>query len=241
MRRIVLTLLTIFAGLLWTAAPAGAQAAAAATPAKAGTAANLHFEVDGLAPPISGRLPSALAMAAPPGFRMNLDALSKRCTVESAKLNECPQGSLMGNGTLQVIVTTPDAVREVTIPIQVYLHSNTRILAVAFVFGWRVVPATLNAAKGIVMDFDPLPAGPPFANVSYALKRISFDFRAKRVIEKRKVRRVHRKRRVLVVKRRVDLITNPRTCQGSWALTVGLRFPDGSTAMLPAPTTCTPA
>jgi hypothetical protein len=241
MRRIVVTLLTFFAGLLWTAAPAGAQASAAATPAKAGKPANLHFEVDGLAPPIGGRLPSALALAAPPGFRMNLDALSERCSVESAKLNECPQGSLMGNGTLQVLVTTPDGVREVRIPIQVYLHSDKRILAVAFVFGWRVVPATLKAANGIVMDFDPLPAGPPVPNVTYALKRISFDFRAKRVIEKRKVKRVHRKRRVLVVKQRVDLITNPRTCQGSWALTVGLRFPDGSTTMLPAPTTCTPA
>jgi hypothetical protein len=241
MRRLVLILLTIIASLLWAAAPAAAQAAAAATPAKAGKAANLHFEVDGLAPPIAGRLPSALAMTAPAGFHMNLDALSKRCSVESAKLNECPQGSLMGNGTLQVIVTTPDGIREVTIPIQVYLHSDKRILAVAFVFGWRIVPATLNASNGIVMSFDPLPAGPPFPNVSYALKRISFDFRAKRIIEKRKVRRVQGKRRVLVIKRRVDLITNPRTCHGSWALTVALRFPDGSAAMLPAPTTCTPA
>jgi hypothetical protein len=180
-------------------------------------------------------------MTAPPGFRMNLDALTKRCSTESAKLNECPQGSLMGNGTLQVIVTTPDGVREVRIPIQVYLHSSTRILAVAFVFGWRVVPATLNASNGIVMAFDPLPSGPPFPNVSYALRRISFDFRARRVIEKRKVKRVNGKRRVLVVKQRIDLITNPRTCQGSWALTVALRFPDGSVASLPAPTTCAPA
>jgi hypothetical protein len=241
MRRIVLALLTMIAGLLWAAAPAGAQATSSATPAKAGKASNLHFEVDGLAPPIGGRLPSALWMAAPPGFRMNLKALSKLCSVQSAKLNECPQGSLMGNGTLQVIVTTPDGVREATIPIQVYLHSNTRIMAVAFVFGWRIVPATLNASNGIAMAFDPLPAGPPFPNVSYALKRISFDFRAKRVVKKRKVRRVRGRREVIVVKQSMDLITNPRTCQGSWASSVALRFPDGSVATLAAPTTCTPA
>jgi hypothetical protein len=241
MRRIVLALLTTIAGSLWVAAPAGAQAASSATPAKAGKASNLHFEVDGLAPPIGGRLPSALAMTAPPGFRLNPDALSKRCSVQSAKLNECPQGSLMGNGTLQVIVTAPDGVRVATIPIQVYLHSDTKIIAVAFVFGWRVVPATVNAANGIVMAFDPLPAGPPFPNISYALQRISFDFRAKRVVKKRKVRRVKGKRDVIVVKQSLDLITNPHTCRGSWASSVALRFPDGSVATLAAPTTCTPA
>jgi hypothetical protein len=241
MRRIVLVLLAITAGSLLAAASAGAQAASSATPAKAGKASNLHFEVDGVAPPIGGRLPSALAMIAPPGFKLNLDALSKRCSVESAKLNECPQGSLMGNGTLQVIVTAPDGVRVATIPIQVYLHSDKTIMAVAFVFGWRIVPATLNASNGIVMAFDPLPAGPPFPNVSYALQRISFDFRAKRVVEKRKVRRVKHKREVIVVKRTLNLITNPRTCQGAWASSVALRFPDASVAALAAPTTCTPA
>jgi hypothetical protein len=147
----------------------------------------------------------------------------------------------MGNGTLQVIVTAPDGVREVRIPIQIYLHSRTRILAVAFVFGWRVVPATLNLSDGIVVDFDPLPAGPPFPNVSYALRAISFDFAANRVIKKRKVRRVNGKRRVRVVRRHVHLIKNPRTCEGSWPSSISLRFPDGSVTPLPAPTPCSPA
>lgn len=241
MPRIALFAAATLATVLSVTAPAAAQGTSSATPDTAGKATSLHFEADGLAPPINGRLPSALALATPSGFRMNLKALAKRCSEEAAKLNECPQRSLMGNGTLQVLVTAPDGVREVTIPITVYLHSRTRILAVAFVFGWRVVPGTLDTSDGLVVAFDPLPAGPPFAGVSYALKRISFDFAAKRVIKQRKVRRVNGKRRVRVVKRRVDLITNPNRCDGSWASSMTLRFPDGSVAPLATPTPCSPA
>jgi hypothetical protein len=239
MRRIVIALLPL-AALLGAAAPAAAQGTSSATPDTAGTASTLHFAVDGLAPPVLGRLPSALALTAPAGFELNPKALSKRCSEDAAKLNECPHGSLMGSGALQVIVTAPDGVREVKIPIQVYLHSRTRILAVAFVFGWRVVPGTLNLSDGIVVDFDPLPAGPPFPNVSYQLKEIFFDFAADRVVKKRKVRHVNGKRRVRVVKRRLHLITNPRTCEGSWASSISLRFPDGAVTPLAAPTACSP-
>lgn len=235
MRRIVL--LTI-ACLLGTAAPAGAQTTSAATPNAAGKASTLHFEVDGLAPPINGRLPSAMELAAASGFRLNLQALSRRCSQEAAKLNECPRGSLMGKGSLLVEVTTPDGIRDASIAINVYLHSSTRILAVAYVFGWQVVPGSLGAASGIVVTFDPLPTGAAFPNVSYRLKRISLDLGAKRVIRKRTVRRVNGRRRVNVTKRRVDLIRNPATCRGSWASSISLRFPDGSVAPLAAPTAC---
>jgi hypothetical protein len=238
MRRIVLALPTVIAGLLGAAAPAGAQGTASVTPATAGKPSTLHFEVDGLAPPIAGRLPSAMQLTAPSGFRMNLDALSKRCGEQAAKLNECPKGSQMGNGSLEVIVTAPDGVREVVIPVDVYLHSRKRILAVAFVFGWRLVPATLDATGGFLVDFDPLPAGPPFPGVSYQLKRITFDFAADRVVRKRKVTRVRGERRVRRVKRRVHLITNPRRCEDSWALSMSLRFPDGSVTPLATPATC---
>jgi hypothetical protein len=234
MRRIVL--LTI-ACVLGAAAPAGGQATSAVTPSGAGKASRLHFEVDGLAAPIDGRLPSAMALTAP-GFKLNLKALSRRCGEQAAKLNECPRGSLMGNGLLVVEVTAPDGVREARIDINVYLHSRKRILAVAYVFGWRVVPATLSAAEGIVVDFDPLPAGPPFPGVSYRLKSISLDLGAKRVIRKRKVRRVNGRRRVSVTKRQVSLIRNPATCRESWTSSVSLRFPDGSVAPLAAPTEC---
>jgi hypothetical protein len=237
MRRIVLITL---AALLGTAAPAGAQATTSVTPNGAGKASTLHFEVDGLAPPINGRLASSMELAAPSGFKLNRKALSKRCSELAAKLNECPRGSLMGKGLLLVEVTTPDRVRDASLALNVYLHSRGKILAVAYVFGWRVVPATLSTADGILLDFDPLPAGPPFPNVSYRLKRIALDLGAKRVVRQRKVRRVNGVRRVTVVKRRVHLVRNPRTCQGSWASSISLTFPDGAVTPLAAPTACAP-
>ena len=97
----------------------------------------------------------------------------------------------------------------------------------AFVFGWRVVPGTVSTADGgLVVDFDPLPAGPPFEGVTYRLKRIAFDLGADRVVKKRKVRRVNGKRKVRVTKKRVHLITNPRRCEGgSWTTSMGLAVP----------------
>jgi hypothetical protein len=234
MRRIIL--LTI-AGLLATAAPAGAQVTSDATPNVAGRPSTLHFNVDGLASPIDGRLPSALKVAAT-RFRVNLKAVSRRCSEQSARLNECPRGSLMGRGSLLVEVTESGLIRDVPIAIKVYLHSRTSILAVAYVLGWRVVPATLNATDGIVVTFDPLPAAPPFPGVSYRLKGISLDLGARRVIKTRTVRRVNGTRRVVVTKRRVSLIRNPATCRGTWPSTVSLRFPDSPVTPFDTPITC---
>jgi len=227
MRRIVL--LTI-AGLLGTAAPAGAQATASVTPDQAGKPATLSFDVDGLAAPIGGRLPSALELAAP-GFKVNRKAVARRCGEQAAKLNECPKRSRMGKGSLLIGVTAPDGARDVDVGVNVYLNSRTRILAVAYVFGWRVVPATLNTDDGFAVDFDPLPAAPPFEGVSYVLKGISFDFGAKRVIKKRT-------NGGGVRKRRIHLIRNPSDCAGGWPSSVSLRFPDGSVTPFDAPTPC---
>lgn len=227
MRRIVL--LTI-AGLLGSAAPAGAQATSSVTPDQAGKPSTLSFEVDGSAAPIGGRLPSAMELAAP-GFKVNRKAVARRCSEQAAKLNECPRRSLMGKGSLLIGVTAPDGTRDVDVAVNVYLNSRARILAVAYVFGWRVVPASLRTADGFVVDFDPLPAAPPFEGVSYTLRRISFDFGAKRVIRTRT-------RSGVVRKRRVHLLRNPSNCAGSWASSVSLRFPDGSVTPFDAPTPC---
>jgi hypothetical protein len=138
----------------------------------------------------------------------------------------------MGGGTLDVFVTDQGNVRTVSIPLTVYLNTNKRILAVAKIFGWQVVPATLDTRGGLSVRFDPLPAGPPFPNVSYALKRITLSFGASRVVQRRV--RGH------VTKTRLDLLRNPRSCTGSWATSVKLTFRDGSVTPLSAPTPCTP-
>jgi hypothetical protein len=227
MHKTILSTLTV---LLAAAAPAAALTAATATPDKAGKPSSLHFDIDGLAAPIGGRIPLTLQLKTSPGFRVNLQAIAKRCSQESAKLNECPAASRFGRGVLVVGVTTPQGVRTVTIPLYVYLHSNTKILAIARVFGWQVVPATLDAHHGLVVRFDPLPQGPPFAGITYALKRITLDFGATRMISKRAGTRVR--------KTRVSLIRNPTRCRGSWSSSVVLTFKVGPAASLGTPTAC---
>jgi hypothetical protein len=241
MRRTVL--LTI-AALLGTAAPAGAQATSAVTPNRAGKASTLNFDVDGLAPPLDARLPRALGVAVPRGFRADLRAVSKRCSEQAAKLNECPRGSQIGNGSLLVEIRAPDGgVRDTNIRLSVFLNSRSRILAVAYVFGWQVVPGTLNTAGGIALTFDELPSGEAFEPLgfSFRLKRISLEFGASRVIKTRKVRRVGGRRRVRVRRDRVHFIRNPKACRtGSWDASVSLTYRAGAPldVQLTAPTLC---
>lgn len=207
--------------------PAGA-ATATTTPAKAGQPSTLHFDINGLAAPISGRLPESLQLTAPRDVRVNLKAIAKRCSNESAKLNECPAASLIGKGQLVVEVIQQDkGSRQVSIPLTVYLHSSNKILAEARVLGWQVVPGTLSRHGGLVITFDPLPAGPPFAGVSYALNRITMNLGATRVLKKGKRRT------------KLTMIRNPSRCSGSWLSSLALTFRDGTTTQqIPTPIRC---
>jgi hypothetical protein len=218
------------AAVLGVAAPAAALSVSTATPNKAGKPSSLHFDIDGLAAPIGGRIPLTLQLTAPRGFQINLQAVAQHCGQEAAKLNECPAGSRFGKGALVIGVTTPQGVRTVTIPLNVYLHSNSKVLAIAKVFGWQVVPATIDARHGLVVRFNPLPQGPPFPGVTYALKRITLDFGATRMVSQRTGKKVK--------KTRVSLIRNPMRCAGSWASSALLTFKVGPAAPLSTPTTC---
>jgi hypothetical protein len=216
------------ASLLAAAPSAIADATTTASPAKAGQPSTLHFDINGVAAPISGRLPKALQLTAPRGVRVNLKAIAKRCSSESAKLNECPAASLIGKGQLVVeVIQQGKGMRQVSIPLTVYLHSSTRILAVARVLGWQVVPGTLSTRGGFVVSFDPLPAGPPFAGVSYTLNRIIISLGGTRVVKKGKRRT------------KLTLLRNPAKCSGSWNSSVALTFRDGSpTQQIPTPIGC---
>ncbi|MGZ4232699.1 MAG: hypothetical protein ACXVVQ_14885 [Solirubrobacteraceae bacterium] len=210
------------------APPSAAAATATTTPTKPGKPSTLHFDIDGLAAPISGRLPRSLQLTAPPDVRVNLKAIAKRCSNESAKLNECPAASLIGKGKLVVeVIQQGKGSRQVSIPLTVYLHSSNKILAVARVLGWQVVPGTLSTHGGLVILFDPLPAGPPFAGVSYTLNRITMNLGGTRVLKKRKRRT------------KLTMLRNPATCGGSWPSSVALTFRDGTpTQQIPTPIGC---
>lgn len=224
------------AGCLATAVSAGADATGTATPAVAGgKATTVAWAVDGLAQPVSGRIPRSL-MVTGPGFRLDRRAVAKRCSELQAKLNECPKKSRIGVGSLTIIVHRPDRVNEVTFDIVLYHGKRTKVLAVTDFIGIRVIPGRLTDSGGVRLTFDPLPTPPeiPGIQISYEFKGVSARLGAKRKV----VRRVgpSRTRRTF----RYSLVRTPKTCgAGSWAATATLGFADGAPVRLPAPMACT--
>lgn len=222
-------------GCLATAAVASAEATGSATPAVAGgKATTLAWDVDGLAPPVSGRIPRSLVVVAP-GFELDRRAVAKRCSPLQAKLNECPKKSKIGTGALGIVVHRPDRVNEITFDIVLYHGKNSKVLAVTDFIGIRVVPGRLIESGGVRLSFDPLPTPPdiPGIEITYEFKGVSVRLAAKRKV----VKRVgpQRRRRTF----RYSLVRTPTSCKaGSWAATAKLGFPDGTSAPLATPMAC---
>jgi hypothetical protein len=229
------------AGCLLTSAPAGAQTTGTAEPAVAGgKPTTVAWAVDGLAPPVSARIPGSLVVAAP-GFKLDRRAVAKRCGEQQAKLNECPKKSKIGTGTLTILVYLPEntpggaRVNERVFDIVFYHGKGEKVLAVTDFIGIRVIPGRLIQSGGVRLTFDPLPTPPeiPGLEIRYEFKGVSAQLGAKRTVVKRVGR--HGQRR----KFRYSLVRTPKTCDGgSWAATATLGFPDGTTLPLPTPMNC---
>ena len=224
----------VIAGCLVTAASASANATGSATPAVAGhKPTTVAWDVDGLAPPVLGRIPKSLVVTAP-GFKLDRRAVAERCSDLQAKLNECPRKSKIGTGTLTIVVHRPDRVNEVAFQVALYQAAGTKILAVTDFIGIRVIPGRLTSSGGVQLTFDPLPTPPqiPGIVITYEFKGVSVNLGAKRTV----VKRVKGKRR----KVRHSLVLTPKKCNGgSWAATAALGFPDGTSLPLPTPIACT--
>jgi hypothetical protein len=233
--RLCAALPLVLTGCLATAASASADATSSAAPAVAGgKATKLAWAVDGLAPPVSGRIPNSLVVTAP-GFKLDRRAVAERCGELEAKLNECPRKSKIGTGTLGIIVNRPDRVNEVEFEIVLYHGKGTKVLAVTDFIGIRVVPGQLTNSGGVRLTFDPLPTPPviPGIQITYQFKGVSAQLGARRKVVKRVGRR--RARRTA----RYSLVRTPTKCdRGSWAATATLGFPDGTSQGLPAPMAC---
>jgi hypothetical protein len=231
--RLRTALLLALAGCLATAASASADATSSATPAVAGgKPTTVSWAVDGLAPPVLGRIPQSLVVSAP-GFKLDMRAVAKACTELQAKLDECPKASKLGTGQLTIIVNRPDRVNTVTFDVALYHAKGSHVLAVTNFIGIRVIPAMLSKSGGVRLTFNPLPSPPqiPGVAITYQFKSVSATLGAKL----RVVKRIHGKRRTL----RYSLLKTPQKCSGgSWAATATLGFPDGSSAPQPTPITC---
>ena len=236
-RRVLAALLIALAACLASASSAGAQAVATATPnLPGGEGTRVSWAVDGLVPPVAGRIPAALVMTAP-GFRLDRRAVARRCSQEQATLDECPAKSRIGTALMTIRVHRPAGdINEVPIEITLYHGAKNVMLAVAFLVGTRVVPGTLQQTDaGVVLTFDPLPEPPAILGVSYDFKSVSANLGASRKVTKRVGRPGHRRRRTV----RYSLVRTPQSCDGgAWATSVLFSFPDTTSALLPAPMAC---
>src|SRR5919197_372330 len=164
-------------GGLGMPASASAGATGSATPGVAGhKPTTLAWNVDGLAPPVLGRIPRSLVVTAP-GFKLDRRAVAERCSDLQAKINECPRKSKIGTGTLTIVVHRPDRVNEVAFQVALYQAKGTRILAVTDFIGIRVIPGRLTTSGGVQLSFDPLPTPPqiPGIQITYEFKGVSVD------------------------------------------------------------------
>lgn len=227
------------AGCLLTSAPAGAQTTGTAEPAVAGgKPTTVAWAVDGLAPPVSARIPRSLVVAAP-GFKLDRRAVAKRCGEQQAQLNECPKKSRIGTGTLTILVYLPPnapggaAVNERVFDVVLYHGKGEKVYAVIDFVGIRVIPSRLTQSGGVRLTFDPLPTPPeiPGLEIRYEFKGVSVSLGRTRTVVKR---RHGESRRV-----RYSLVRTPEKCMGgSWAASAMLGFPDGTALPLPTPMAC---
>jgi hypothetical protein len=232
--RLSAVLLLAVAACLAGTAEARAQAVGTATPDVAGgKGTRVAWSVDGLAPPVSARIPRSLALSAP-GFKLDRRAVRRRCSQQQAELDECPRRSQVGTGALTIIVHRPAGINEVTFDIRLYHGPQQRVLAVTEFIGIRVIPGRLERVDGALqLSFDPLPTPPeiPGVQISYEFKGVSAELGASRKVKKR----VGGRRRTV----RYNVVRTPPECPaGSWATTATLGFPDGAILPLPAPMTC---
>jgi hypothetical protein len=237
--RFLPSVLLALAAALAAASPASGQAVATATPADpGGKPTRLHWAVDGMQPPVSGRFPASLVFGAP-GFRLDERAVVKRCAKQQATLDECPAKSRVGAGRLTVIVYGPRGRNEVPLDLKLYRGAKRhQILAITRVIDIRVRTGTLQRRAGSIEVTFSIPAPPALPGVSYEFKDISADLGASRRVTTRVGPKGHKKRRTV----RYSLVHTPTDCAaGSWAAAATLTFPDATTAALAAPITCAPS
>jgi hypothetical protein len=212
------------------------------SPNTAGAGTNVHVEVAGTAPELAGSLPESVALGVQRGFALDVRAVAVSCTGAAVTTGACPAKSAIGTGqavvqasgllnqdipaTLDVFLADPVQAGDVASAVVLVKAAGlsravrTRVLA----------PAT--GAVGYELRLDGIAAAvPAIPGVTFGLRSLSLDIGARRRVTKtttKRVRVTRDGRRVTVrrkVKRRVtyNLLRNPKTCSGSWAVRLTVR------------------
>ncbi len=231
--------------LLLAAAPAAAQSTAVVTPDLTNAGSHMRLALDGSQPPVNGRVPKGLILAAQRGFRFDGKAVAGRCTLEQAQTDGCPADSRVGTGFADVTATSPQfGTFDIKASIESFLAPRkskkelSGVLTSLNVMGIQTwargyVDAPASGDYGLRVVFDELPATPGGFQVT--LRRFEIEFGAERKLTRTK--RVNGKRRR--VKENHAMLRNPRGCaRGNWLGRATLRFEDGSTGVIDAPIGC---
>ena len=243
MRRI--TMATTAALVLGLGASAHAQdttITGGLTPNTPGDGSRVHIEVGGAAPEIAGSLPESIALGIQRGFALDVRAVAATCKGAALTSGDCPAKSRIGSG--QAIVGATGLVnQDIPATLDVFLAQRVQAgdlaSAVVLIKGAglsRAVRTRLLAPASGPIGYELRLEGiagavPAVPGVNLALRSLTLDLGARRRVTKtttKRVRVTRDGRRVTVrrkVKRRVtyNLLRNPRTCNGAWAVRLTVR------------------
>jgi hypothetical protein len=243
MRRI--TIATTTALVLMLAASARAQDTAITgglTPNTPGAGSSVHIQVGGTAPELAGSLPESIALGVQRGFGFDPRAVAVSCTGDALTSGACPAESRIGSG--EAVVHASGLIdQDIPATIDVFLADPVQpadvASAVVLIKGAGVSRAVrtrlLAPATGPIgyeLRLEGIAAAvPAVPGVTFALRSLSLDLGARRRVTKtthKRVRVTRRGRRVTVrrtVRHHVtyNLLRNPKTCSGAWAVRLTVR------------------
>jgi hypothetical protein len=185
-------------------------------------------------PPNQSKVPRSVALKVVKGVKFDGRAVPKRCSNAQAKQNSCPAGSRIGGGKIDANAT---GFGPVQVDVSLFLAPKRRATDVAGLVGIAEAAGQKGHAFGRIFRIDEGKLGlessfggldkaikpPPGVTVRVTHLRLHFG----------KHRQLNGKR--------VDLITNPKSCPSKgWPYAATITYPDGSGKTFRDTTACSP-
>ena len=234
------------------------------TPSTAGKPSTVYLDFDPGSLGSSAGAPRSIVLAILRGFKIDVRSRAARCSDAAAQRFQCPAASRIGSGDAIVNARSfflPAGGTDLTVSIAAFvarpavagdLASVVLLVSESRTGTRRVLRGRLvRLARGpfgaqLSIDVSGI-AGAP-AGIALTVRRFRMLVGARRTVRRVKIVRtrvrtpqgtkVRRKR--VVRRRRYNLITNPRTCRGTWPYQVRVAFPAQESTLTGA-MTCTPA
>jgi hypothetical protein len=188
-----------------------------------------------------GGNPKTVLIRVTRGFKFDPRAAAKRCDKSHAQANKCPAKSKVGSGTSDVTVhqdagVLPDS--HLTVALEIFVAPPVKPGDVSGVVIHYKEPQTKQEGaitgrvyKGAPSPFDLLVRFDKLDQVvkvpqGYSLRvdRLQASFGANRTVNKT----VHKNGKTHTKKVHYHLVTNPKTCNGSWPYEIQLFFANSS-------------